>query len=329
MTQTKSPLRLSPENTNRKLHRRTLKTTQYAARLAGLIVVTTALLGCRAFDLDGPTDCTTVSPDSIPPREMAMCSLPAYRIEPPDILQIEVLKMVPLPPYRVEAYDVLAINVLGTLADQPISNYYLVEAEGKINLGPAYGKLRVVGMTIPEVKAAIENHLLQYLRQPEVSVQLARASGVQPVTGTYLVGPDGTVNLRQYGMIHVAGMTISEAKMALEQHMAHFIDSPEVSVDVAAYNSKMYYIIVEGAGMGETVVRLPVTGNENVLDAISQIQGLTRLSSKRIWIARPTPGGVGCEQVLPIDWDSIVQGAVTDTNYQVLPETESSSPRTR
>ena len=174
-------------------------------------------------------------------------------------------------------------------------------------------------MTIPEVKTALESHLRKFLREPEVSVQLAKASGVQPITGTYLVGPDGTVNLRQYGMVPMAGKTIAEAKVSLQQHLSHFLDSPEVSVDVAAYNSKTYYIIVEGAGMGETVVRLPVTGNENVLDAISQIQGLTRLSSKKIWIARPSPGGFGCEQVLPIDWDAIVQGASTETNYQVLP----------
>ena len=58
-----------------------------------------------------------------------------------------------------------------------------------------------------------------------------------------------------------------------------------------AYNSKVYYVITEGAGQGDLVARLPITGNETVLDAISQINGLSRLSSKNIWIARPTPSG--------------------------------------
>ncbi len=319
MILTESYARRMPQNTDRILNSAWWVSGRCRSFVIGWLLLLVVFAGCRSFDLYDPTDAMTTPPELEPPREMSMRSLPAYRIEPPDILQVEVLKMVPLPPYRVEEYDVLAINVLGTLMDQPISNYFLVEAEGNINLGPAYGKLRVVGMTIPEVKAAIENHLRKFLRQPEVAVQLARASGVMPVTGTYLVGPDGTINLRQHGAVHVAGMTVAEAKVAIERHLSHFLDSPEVSVDVAAYNSKTYYIIVEGAGMGETVVRLPVTGNENVLDAISQIQGLTRLSSKRIWIARPSPGGFGCEQVLPIDWDAIVQGASTETNYQVLP----------
>ena len=277
------------------------------------------MAGCQAIDFYDTSLEQPAPPHMEPPRELAMCTLPAYRIEPPDVVQIEVLKMVPLPPYRVEAYDVLRIDVLGTIMDQPINGFFLVEAEGMVNLGPAYGSVRLIGMTIEEAQRIITAHLLQILAEPEVSVQLARASGTQPITGAYLVGPDGTVNLRQYGMVHVAGKTLAEAKVAAEQHLSHFLDSPEVSVDVAAYNSKVYYIITEGAGMGDNVVRVPVTGNETVLDAISQIQGLSQLSSKNIWIARPAPGGFGCEQTLPVDWDAITRGATTATNFQLMP----------
>ena len=71
--------------------------------------------------------------------------------------------------------------------------------------------------------------------------------------------------------------------------------------------------------MGDNVRRLPVTGNETVLDAISQVNGLSQVSSKKIWIARPAPHNFGCQQILPIDWDGITQGAQTATNYQLLP----------
>ena len=63
----------------------------------------------------------------------------------------------------------------------------------------------------------------------------------------------------------------------------------------------------------------PITGNETVLDAVARIGGLSQLSSKKIWIARPAPNGVGCEQILPVNWDDITQGASTATNYQMLP----------
>ncbi len=88
---------------------------------------------------------------------------------------------------------------------------------------------------------------------------------------------------------------------------------------MVAYNSKVYYVITQGAGLGDNVRRLPITGNETVLDAISQINGLSQVSSKKIWIARPAPHNFGCQQILPIDWDAITQGAQTATNYQILP----------
>jgi polysaccharide export outer membrane protein len=112
---------------------------------------------------------------------------------------------------------------------------------------------------------------------------------------------------------------VTEARLAMQKHLAEFLDSPELSVDVQAYNSKVYYVITAGAGLGDNVRRFPVTGNETALDAISQVNGLSQLSSMNIWIARPAPGGFGCEQILPIDWVAITRGAATGTNYQVLP----------
>ena len=88
------------------------------------------------------------------PLSEIVISLPSYRVEPPDILQVEMLKLVPLPPYRIAIYDVLQIRVLGTILDQPIDGFFLVEGEGIISLGPAYGSVRDVGMTIEEATDA-------------------------------------------------------------------------------------------------------------------------------------------------------------------------------
>ena len=194
-----------------------------------------------------------------------------------------------------------------------------MEGEGIVSLGPAYGTVRVVGMTIEEATEAITRKLQEVLAKPDVSVQLARTAGTQPITGQYLIAPDGTINLRQYGLLHVAGKTVTEIRTDLQKHLAQYFDSPEASVDVIAYNSKVYYVITEGAGLGDNVRRIPVTGNETVLDALSAVNGLSQVSSAHIWIARPAPGGFGCEQILPVDYAGIIRGGVAATNYQVLP----------
>lgn len=282
-------------------------------------IAASANIGCTPFDYYDPTLEQPAPPDMAIPAELAKVSMPAYRIEPPDVIQIELLKMVPLPPYRLETFDALSVNVLGALLDQPINGYFIVSAEGTVDLGPAYGTVRVAGMTVDEAKVAIAKHLQQILQAPEVSCQLAQASAMQPISGTYLVAPDGNVNLRQYGSVHVAGMTMVEAKMTLERHLAKFLDSPEVSIDVAGYNSKFYYIVTQGAEQGDNLARVPYTGNETVLDALSQVNGISQMSSKKIWIARPSPNGYYCAQVLPVDWDAIVQDGATATNFQVFP----------
>ena len=174
-------------------------------------------------------------------------------------------------------------------------------------------------MTIEEATEAITRKLQEVLAKPDVSVQLARTAGTQPITGQYLIAPDGTINLRQYGLLHVAGKTVTEIRTDLQKHLSQYFDSPEASVDVIAYNSKVYYVITEGAGLGDNVRRVPVTGNETVLDALSAVNGLSQVSSAHIWIARPAPGGFGCEQILPVDYEGITQGGVAATNYQVLP----------
>ena len=65
-------------------------------------------------------------------------------------------------------------------------------------------------------------------------------------------------------------------------------------------------MIVEGAGTGDGIYRFPITGNETVLDAVAQINGLQQVSSKKIWIARPTPDP--CDvQILPVDYFAVTK----------------------
>jgi len=258
-------------------------------------------------------------PGRVPAKELAKVTLPAYVIEPPDILLIDALRVVPKPPFKIQSFDTLQVIVEGTLLEQPINGLYVVEPGGMLDLGPSYGKVMVGNLSLEEAQDAVFKHLKRVLKEPQVSLTLAQAAGQQQIAGEHLVAPDGTINLGTYGSVFVTGLTLEEAKTAIEKHLSQFLDAPLVSVDVFAYNSKVYYVVTEGAGFGDNIARFPVTGNETVLDAISQINGLSRLSSKDIWIARPAPSGVGCDQVLPVDIEAIMKGGSTATNYQLLP----------
>jgi polysaccharide export outer membrane protein len=274
--------------------------------------------GCRSWSTVRPVPARAVGAEPrFVPAEKNMVSLPPYTIEPPDIVLIDALRIIPKAPFKIEPLDMLQVEVEGASLAGEIRGLYLVEPGGKLNLGPAYGKVKVGGLSLEEATAAVTKHLQGILSNPQVSLTINEFGGQQQIVGEHLVAPDGTVNLGTYGLVYVAGMTIPEAKEAIEQHLGQYLERPLVSVDVFAYNSKVYYVVTQGAGNGDNILRFPITGNETVLDAISQVQGLSRMSSKNIWIARPSPSG--CDQILPVRWDEIVAGGGTCTNYQVLP----------
>jgi polysaccharide export outer membrane protein len=275
--------------------------------------------GNGADDHSGPP---VESPPPQPmPTELAMTTLPSYIIEPPDILFIDAIRIVPKPPYRIEPLDVLLIQVNESLPNQPIgATPYPVSPDGTVNLGFSYGMVRVAGLTMEQAAQNLQQHLQRRLNNPTVSVALAQFRGVQQTRGEHLVQPDGTISLGSYGCVSVTGLTVSQAKCVLEQHLSHWLLNPEISLSVAAFNSKVYYIIFDGGGYGQQVFRLPITGNDTVLSAISQVGGLPPISSTRkIWVARPTPARKCCYEILPVNWQVLVQAGDTETNYQLFP----------
>jgi polysaccharide biosynthesis/export protein len=218
-----------------------------------------------------------------------------------------------------ELREPLVTLTLSELSNAPIlSGIFEIQPDGSLLLPEPYGAVQIGGLPLPEAKNAIRGRLQRYWRDPEVIIRFSDIEARQQISGQHLVGPDGTVTLGSYGSVFVVGMTLEQAKLAIESHLTRFLKEPVVAVDVFAYNSKVYYVITQGAGLGDGVTVFPITGNETVLDAISRINGLTQVSSKRIWIARPVPGGYP-PQILKVDWHGITAGALAETNYQILP----------
>lgn len=263
--------------------------------------------------------CCTIT-DTPVPKELNKVSLPPYVVETPDILQIEAIRVIPLPPYRLEPLDVLYLTAENVFETAPLTGLYPIDPDGTINLGPKYGgTVRVVDMSTEEAQKAVQDKVRQKAPKAEITLSLAQSRGVQQISGQHIVRSDGTVSLGSYGSVYVAGLSLAQAKQAIEAHLSKYLYRPEVSVDVYAYNSKFYYVITDFAGSGEQVVRLPHTGNETVLDAVSLIGGLSAVSSKKIWVARPAPTECGQDQILPVDWCGITRKGQVKTNYQLMP----------
>jgi polysaccharide biosynthesis/export protein len=194
---------------------------------------------------------------------------------------------VSMPDYIVEPPDLIIVEVLEALPGRPISGERLVRPDGKISLS-FYGEVYVAGLTIAEVKEKIVLHLRKYIN-------------------------DETLGLIQ--MDYETG----QPKIDPKTNKILLIDPREtdrVFVDVTAYNSKNYYIL------GDVLVpgKLPVTGNETVLDALQYAGGLLPTAApNNIRLVRPAPPGACCEQNLPVNLAAITSGGDPTTNYQMMP----------
>jgi polysaccharide export outer membrane protein len=263
------------------------------------------------------------------PRELSKTTLPDYIIEPPDVLAIEAISLVPKSPYKLRTLDQVTVTVGGVPDEANVSGQYIVQPSGTIQLVPAGGAspaelgelsaVPAVGRTVEELQASLLATLSKTYREPQVWVTLTQIAAQQQIIGEHLVAPDGKVNLGTYGRVRLVGMTIEEAQVTLEAHLSQYLEDPKISVDVLGYNSKVYYVVTQGAGLGDRVAILPAKGNETVLDAIGQIQGLQSNQSTRMWVARPGKNNCNGDQVLPVDWLAVTQRGDTTTNYQLLP----------
>lgn len=255
------------------------------------------------------------------PRENHKQGMPPYVVEPPDVLSLSVTSLAPVGGVRIQANDVLNINVVPTLPNFPISGNFQVSNLGLVRLGARYGSVMVRGMTLEEAEAAITQHLSNILANPVVTVSLAEARGYPEIDGDHLITQDGTLNFGAYGQVFVAGMTLAEVRRTLERYFREKLNlEATIGVAVSGYNSKVYYVVIDGGGAGLHVVRLPITGTETVLDVVASVGGIGYASSLySIWIARPNAEEVGCEQILPVNLVDIAKRGCTATNYQLLP----------
>jgi polysaccharide export outer membrane protein len=250
-----------------------------------------------------------------------------YRIEPPDVVLVDVTRATPKAPYKLHQLDIIEVALkdveseAGTsvLKAENIAILCTLGPNGKVDLGE-YGSANVAGLTAEEAAKRIKTQLEdRRFSAASVSVSPLQFASLQKIEGKHLVNPDGTVQLGTYGRVKIAGLTPVESKRTVEQYLSHFFDEPQVSIDIAAYNSKVYYIIQEQFGEGDHVARLPITDNSRIQDAIAHLGGPTRIADARMWVSRPARSGTGSHEMLPVNWQAIADGTDSSTNYQLLP----------
>lgn len=231
-------------------------------------------------------------PDNPPPHEGALIGFPLV-VQPPDLLLVELLEGLP---------------------GRPLSGERLIRPDGMINLG-FYGEVQVRGLTLPQVKVAIIKHLRKYLSDDILGLRFD-----PPEPAADLMPPELPLERNPFGKEEEPEADKKPApaparREGVRPRLVHPEDSTRIFVDITAYNSLNYYITGDVTLPG----KLPVTGQETVLDALQYAGGLIATAEPRdIRLVRPGRDGKP-SRVYKVDLEAIQEKGDVQTNYQLFP----------
>jgi polysaccharide export outer membrane protein len=168
-----------------------------------------------------------------------------------------------------------------------------------------------------------------YVIEPPDELDIAvRPPLPEGLPSTFVVQPDGFIDLGFAGDIFVAGLTLADAEQRIAEHLSQQPQRPdnlepirdsskqkyEVSVRLANNQSKFYYVLGAVGNQG----RFKCTGSETVLDAVLQAGLRSNSLPDKIYVSRPHHAG-GPDVILKVDWFGVRDRGDTLTNYQLVP----------
>ncbi len=132
---------------------------------------------------------------------------------------------------------------------------------------------------------------------------------------TQRIQPDGKISFRLLGNVKIVGMTPKEVAGKLEVLLSKYYIDPKVSVQVASYSSKKYYVLHESGQTGQ----FPYTGRDTVLDVVA-LAGTSFLSwTSNIKIIRPHHTKEG-RRVIRVDVDKMLRTGDVRANLLIEPD---------
>jgi len=183
---------------------------------------------------------------------------------------------------RIGIHLCLSMLCLAVLAQNSRAQEYPVMVPESEIAGEFFGEvddidqfLKDEGLVLPELAAfAIEGSSTYTLGKTDViEISVMRHP---EVSGQYVINNEGKIQYDFVGDVEISGNTKDEVKKLLTEILSKYIISPEVTVKIVGYNSKVVYVIGEVGRPGKIFMRGDtITVREALIQA-----GLPLLSAK-------------------------------------------------
>lgn len=145
---------------------------------------------------------------------------------------------------------------------------------------PKYQDLKVFNQAHRQDTAAS----IYRLEPPDV-IQLESPTAAEIDGEVQRIRGDGKITLRLLGEVQVSGLTPQEMGAKLEDLLARYYESPEVTVRVVSFESKSVYVFGQVGGRGAR----PFTGRDTLLDVIAAAQPNFLAWGAQVKVIRPSP----------------------------------------
>jgi len=147
------------------------------------------------------------------------------------------------------SFDSVSLNQVNIADEFAAKNTVYLPKFAKESSNYTLGKEDIIEVTI--------------LRHPEVS-------------GQFIINSEGNIQYEFIGDIKIEGLKKDEVKAVLTEHLSEYIISPEVTIQIVGYNSKIVYIIGEVGRPGKIYMR----GDTITVREALVLAGLPRLTGK-------------------------------------------------
>jgi polysaccharide biosynthesis/export protein len=128
-----------------------------------------------------------------------------------------------------------------------------------------------------------------------------------------VVRPDGNISMPLLKEISVVGLTPMQLERSITEGLSKFINAVDVTVMVAAINSKKVYVVGGARREGP----LAYTYRMTIMQAISEAGGLNDYAKrKKIYVLRTANGK---EYKMPFNYNEALKGQKTEQNIVLLP----------
>ena len=130
-----------------------------------------------------------------------------------------------------------------------------LDVSGMVTI-PLIGDVQAVGKHVNALKNEIQNKLSKFLVNPQVSISVETAENlkIEDLSFETKIGPTGKITFPLVGEVQFSGRNIHTLRDEIEKKLMHYIDKPQVRIQITSIESQKIHVLGEVESPGTFIL---------------------------------------------------------------------------